>query len=129
MSSKPSRSRDRLRAGLFLAAFLVPLCAALAAEPRMVADLNTQPVNSSALPFPDDFTGPPRAELGRILYFAATDPMHGQELWRSDGTTEGTRLVRDIRPGRLGSNLKNLTAHQGRLYFFKHLWRESARQI
>jgi len=119
MSSKPSRSRDRLRAGLFLAVFLVPLCAALAAEPpRMVADLNTQPVNGSALPFPDSFNSPPRAEVGGILYFAAADPMHGQELWRSDGTPEGTRLVRDIRPGRPGSNLKNLTAHQGRLYFF-----------
>lgn len=117
VSISSPRSRDRLRAGLFVAALLIPFCAA-ADPPRMVVDLNVRPVNGSALPFPSAITAPPRAELGRILYFAAADPLHGQELWRSDGTPAGTWLVRDIRPGRKGSNLMNLTAHQGRLYFF-----------
>src|SRR6185436_11667995 len=67
---------------------------------------------------PDYFSTAPRAELGGVLYFAAADPMHGQELWRSDGTPAGTWLVRDIHPGRLGSRLDILTVHQGRLYFF-----------
>ena len=115
-------SRGSLRSGLFLAAFLIPAWAALAAEPprtpKMVADLNTQPVNGSALPLPDFFDRAPRAELGGVLFFAAVDPMHGQELWRSDGTPEGTWLVRDIRPGRMGAGINNLIAHQGRLYFF-----------
>jgi ELWxxDGT repeat protein len=35
---------------------------------------------------------------GRVL-FAANDGTHGVELWRSDGTAAGTRLVRDINPG------------------------------
>lgn len=31
--------------------------------------------------------------------------MHGAELWTSDGTAAGTRLLRDITPGALGSGL------------------------
>jgi ELWxxDGT repeat protein len=105
--------------GLFLASYLIPAWAAFAAgPPRMVADLNTQPVNGNAFPQPYTYLSPEMAELGGVLYFAATDPMHGLELWRSDGTPGGTRLVRDIHPGPAGSGLLSLTVHQGRLYFF-----------
>ncbi|NMO21297.1 hypothetical protein HPC49_40135 [Pyxidicoccus fallax] len=31
--------------------------------------------------------------------FTPGDPLHGAELWTSDGTVRGTRLVRDINPG------------------------------
>ena len=41
--------------------------------------------------------------LGDTLVFTAYDARHGWELWRSDGTAKGTRLVKDIRPGRKGS--------------------------
>ena len=33
------------------------------------------------------------------LYFIANDGIHGYELWQSDGTTLGTKLVKDIIPG------------------------------
>ncbi len=36
--------------------------------------------------------------------FAASDPAHGLELWRSDGTPAGTGLVKDIEPGTSGSD-------------------------
>lgn len=36
---------------------------------------------------------------GSFLYFLANDPIHGAELWVSDGTPAGTRLVYDAVPG------------------------------
>ena len=33
------------------------------------------------------------------LYFVADDGVNGEELWVSDGTTEGTTLLKDINPG------------------------------
>jgi ELWxxDGT repeat protein len=37
--------------------------------------------------------------LNGILYFQANDGIHGNELWRSDGTAAGTYMVKDIWPG------------------------------
>ena len=36
------------------------------------------------------------------LYFSARDPISGDELWKSDGTTAGTAMVKDIEPGEEG---------------------------
>ncbi len=48
--------------------------------------------------------------VGDTVYFAATDGNYGEELWRSDGTAEGTVLATDIHPGGLGSRPSGLTA-------------------
>ena len=36
--------------------------------------------------------------VGATLYFTASDETHGRELWRSDGTAEGTVAVKDLNP-------------------------------
>ena len=41
----------------------------------------------------------PFVELGGALIFLANDGVHGFELWRSDGTETGTRMVKEIGPG------------------------------
>jgi ELWxxDGT repeat protein len=51
------------------------------------------------------------------IAFDADDSVHGIELWFTDGTPAGTRMVRDIRPGQVGSDPNGLTAVGGRLFF------------
>jgi ELWxxDGT repeat protein len=43
------------------------------------------------------------ARAGNSLVFAAKDDVHGAEPWVSDGTSAGTRILRDIVPGSAGS--------------------------
>jgi ELWxxDGT repeat protein len=40
---------------------------------------------------------------GSVLYFSAEDSAHGRELWKSNGTPEGTEMVVDLRPGPAGA--------------------------
>ncbi len=107
---------------LGLLALLAPAPSARAAAPPspfLVADLNHLPVESDGLPLPtaDSVVGTQPVAMAGVLYFAATDPAHGEELWRSDGTAAGTWRVSDIRPGPAGSSPSSLTVFQGRLYF------------
>jgi ELWxxDGT repeat protein len=57
------------------------------------------------------------AGAGRHLYFAADDGAHGMELWRSDGSPEGTKLVQDINPGAASSEPESLAVAGGHLFF------------
>ena len=62
--------------------------------PQMVLDINpTGPSNPAGL-----------VAIGATTYFSADDRVHGQELWKSDGTAAGTMLVNDINPGSASSN-------------------------
>ena len=55
--------------------------------------------------------------LGNTLYFRASDGTHGSELWKSDGTEEGTVMVRDIWNGSGNSYPYLLVTYNGILYF------------
>jgi ELWxxDGT repeat protein len=56
-------------------------------------------------------------DMAGTLLFTADDGVHGVELWRSDGTSAGTRMVRNIRAGAAASSPRDLTAVGSRLYF------------
>ncbi|WP_375743505.1 hypothetical protein NR800_36050 [Corallococcus interemptor] len=60
------------------------------------------------------------------LFFQAPDAAHGLELWVSNGTTAGTRMVKDLTPGVENSYLTHLAASGDRLIFFKETYDASA---
>ena len=99
----------------FLAVFSLAISAASAA-PHLVADLNTQPATDAGSPLLIRDEGLVLAHDG-ILYFLASDPAHGQELWRSDGTDAGTYRLTDVCAGRCSSAPDSLAFSRGQLYF------------
>ena len=67
------------------------------------------------------------------MFFVADDVVHGSELWVTDGTTAGTRLVRDLTPGQTDgidprgnhSTFSDLVWMGSRVYFVlnhRELW-------
>jgi ELWxxDGT repeat protein len=97
---------------------------------RLVKDINPAapaPINTACKDrkscvgssWVDDITVVGKTAAGRRIYFTATDGKHGLELWKSDGTTKGTKLVRSINPSsaREASDISNLVALRKRLYF------------
>jgi trimeric autotransporter adhesin len=78
-------------------------------------------------------------KVGRALFFQAAgrqEPSAAQdrELWKSDGTRAGTKLVKDINPGIEGSYPDHLTNVRGTLFFITRygshigLWRSDGTQ-
>ncbi|MBD2462746.1 pre-peptidase C-terminal domain-containing protein [Oscillatoria sp. FACHB-1407] len=51
------------------------------------------------------------------LYFTANDGISGRELWSTDGTQNGTRLLLNINPGSASSDPTDLFVFNNRLYF------------
>jgi large repetitive protein len=76
----------------------------------MVADINPA-FGAGSLVFPRSY-----AAVGGTLFFSASDGVSGAELWRSDGTAEGTYQVADVNPGPGGSS-PSLAVWGGRLFF------------
>lgn len=71
-------------------------------------EASTAILQNNSLPIPGDGTPYHETPGGMIyqgrLYFTNYDPSAGAELWQSDGTTAGTGLLKDIRPGSAGSH-------------------------
>ncbi len=55
--------------------------------------------------------------IGDTMYFTATSTDSGDELYLTDGTAEGTKMVKDINPGSADASPRYLVALNGKLYF------------
>jgi len=53
---------------------------------------------------------------GKML-FQATTATSGSELWITDGTANGTTMLKEIRAGSNGSNPNSMTMFEGKVYF------------
>jgi ELWxxDGT repeat protein len=62
---------------------------------------------------PSDFVG-----FNGLLYFAANDGNENRQLWKSDGSSVGTREFANLAGGALDSNPTDLFVAAGHLYFF-----------
>lgn len=101
-----------MRTGRYLATILFLGVAVAAAVPAwsgvyLVKDIATQSYGGG----PDSVF--PAADW---LYFTAGHPVYGTELWRTDGTGAGTRMLRDINP--TGSSDPLYFAEFGGLVYF-----------
>ena len=56
-------------------------------------------------------------EKGYYAFFAASDADHGEELWVTDGTVDGTHMVKDINPGVASSGVNWLTRFNDKVVF------------
>ncbi len=67
----------------------------------------------------DPGTAPPMLQaIGTNVYFYATDgAANGGELWKSDGTSANTVMVKDIMPGAAHALVREMKAIGSRLYF------------
>src|SRR5207247_4020365 len=64
-----------------------------------------------------DTRATPFATLDGVVLLNAHDGVHGEELWRADGTAAGTVLVKDIVPGGAGSDPRPVAVVGGVAYF------------
>lgn len=54
---------------------------------------------------------------GSGFYFTVSDPVYGKELWYSNGTPQGSYMVRDIAAGNRDAGIKTLAVTNDLLYF------------
>jgi ELWxxDGT repeat protein len=80
--------------------------------PYLVRDIDAE--GGLASSYPQHF-----AVMDQIVMFTSDTPLIGRELWRTDGTDNGTQLVVDLEPGPAGANIAVLTVVGERVFFVR----------
>jgi ELWxxDGT repeat protein len=82
---------------------------------ELLIDINSNPNINNGESLVNNLT-----VVNNLLYFTATDGINGLELWKSDGTENGTVMVKNINESSendYNTAPKNLFAFQDKLYF------------
>lgn len=77
----------------------------------LLLDINDDPTVSTGNSNPDNFT-----VYNGLVYFKARDASNGDELWVTDGTTEGTFMLKDINPAANGNPI-DIVVFKDMLFF------------
>ncbi len=87
---------------LMLSLFFIKLNSVSASEVEFIKNLNVSDM----------------VDMGNSFIMQGSELEHGSEIWRSDGTSSGTAMIKDITPGVVGSNPSNFALMNGYVYFF-----------
>ena len=81
---------------------------------RRVADINVTDSWGTDLTLPSVMEA---VQLGDVAFLPVNDGIHGQELWRTDGTPGGSWIVSDVFPGLRSAEIIDLVELNGLLLF------------
>jgi ELWxxDGT repeat protein len=83
-------------------------------------DIGTYKVKMIGMPYYDglSYNMPKFTIMNNHIYFTGRSLFKGLELWKSDGTEEGTMMVKDIEEGSNSSAPRNIISNGNKLYFF-----------
>jgi ELWxxDGT repeat protein len=111
------------RSHVLLLSVCLLVASVASAAPRRI------PINDASLVVGQSSNPQQFVTVGSQVFFTAGDGTHGSELWRTDGTAAGTRLVKDVNPGTEGSEA-TLAGAMGNVLVFtattgttRQLWR------
>jgi ELWxxDGT repeat protein len=86
------------------------------ASAYLLKDINSNPAQDSLVNGANE-----AVEVGNTVYFTNSDSTNGTELWKTDGTSAGTSLVRDVNlPSYDASSVYALTNFNNTLYFVSY---------
>lgn len=113
---------------LFTLALAGSLCASFASADELVLPAGMTPLLPSGVEITSSYLAqnvmsitkdekPLVVTSGNLIFFTASSATAGEELWVSDGTPAGTRMVKDIVPGNEGCDPKWLTVVGDKVYF------------
>jgi trimeric autotransporter adhesin len=97
---------------IFFLAFIFCSNAMVFCQPTLIKDMSVG--TSPSLVNVDNAM----ARVGAYIFFPSTKFVIGAELWKTDGTFDGTKFVRDINPGSNSSRLDNFYALNDSLLLF-----------
>jgi ELWxxDGT repeat protein len=88
-----------------------------AAGTRLVKDINPTTSNTPFGPIPNSSNPTDLVTVGNEVFFAANDGTDGTQLWKTDGTTNGTVMVTSLNVAGGGMAPTDLTNVNGTLFF------------